>query len=237
MTHRVHPYIFRMGETTEWRSRWFSRKNYQSYLREDTLLREFLRRRLRAAHISAIEIARSPNVLHIALKTSRPGIIIGRGGGGVADLKKEIEKQLRRYWKHRPEMQQESARREVKVTIQEIRSPETDAAIIGQMVAEDIERRLSFRRVIKQTLEKVMAHKEIKGVKISLSGRLDGSEMARYEWAKKGRIPLQTIRADIDYAQCEALTTYGVIGVKVWIYKGDIFADKSAKNQQLTTDN
>ena len=225
MTHRVHPYIFRVGETTNWRSRWFNLKNYQHYLREDTILREFLNRRLRSAHISAIEIERSPNALHVILKTSRPGIIIGRSGEGMTELKKEIEKQLNRIGKHRRSHQRAGVRekRELKLTVEEVRSPETNAAIVAQVIVEDIERRLPFRRIMKQAVEKVMAHKEVKGAKVSLSGRLDGSEMARYEWTKKGRVPLQTIRADIDYDQRDAFTTYGVIGVKVWIYKGDVW--------------
>lgn len=223
MTHRVHPYVFRLGETTAWRSRWFTLKNYQEYLREDTLLREWLLKRLKTAHISAIDIERSPNTMNIILKTSRPGILIGRGGDGIIKLKKDIESFLVRTWRHRPEVRKKRAKREMKVTVEEVRSPETNAAIVAEMIVEDIEKRFPFRRILKQSVEKVAAHKEVQGVKVSLSGRLDGSEMARYEWLKKGQIPLQTIRADIDYAQKEAFTTYGVIGVKVWIYKGEVF--------------
>ncbi|MDO8561079.1 MAG: 30S ribosomal protein S3 [bacterium] len=226
MTHRVHPFIFRLGETTTWRSRWFNRKNYQEYLREDTLLREWLEKLLRSAHVSVIEIERSPNILNIILKTSRPGILLGRGGEGITKLKKDIEKRIIKLWKRRPLAKAKLGKREIKVTVEEIKSPETDASIVAQMMVEDIEKRFPFRRILKQTIEKVMSHKEAKGVKLSLSGRLDGSEMARYEWLKKGRVPLQTLRADIDYAQKNAYTTYGVIGVKVWIYKGDIFKKK-----------
>lgn len=229
MTHRVHPYIFRIGHTTAWRSRWFSHKTYQEHLREDTLLREWLKKKLASAHIAAIEIERSPNTLHVVLKTSRPGILIGRGGEGMAKLKKEIDVFLIKIWKRRPVAREKLGKREVKVTVDEVKSPETNAAIMAQMIAEDIERRLPFRRVLKQSLDKIMARKEVLGAKISLSGRLDGSEMARYEWAKRGRVPLQTMRADVDYMQKDAFTTYGVIGIKVWIYKGDIFADKPAK--------
>ena len=229
MTHRVHPFVFRIGETTTWHSRWFNRKNYRDYLREDTLLREWLLHLLRSAHISAIDIERSPNTLNIILKTSRPGILIGRGGDGITKLKKDIEQRLIKLWKGRPASRATLGKREVKVTVEEVKNPESDASIVAQMVVEDIEKRLQFRRILKQTVEKVMAHKEAKGVKISLSGRLDGAEMARYEWLKKGRIPLQTIRADIDYSQKTAFTTYGVIGVKIWIYKGDVFADKAVK--------
>jgi len=193
---------------------------------EDSRLREWLEPKLAASHIEAIEIERFPNTLHIIIKTARPGILIGRGGEGAEKLKEEIKKQIAKSWKRfniTPE------KRDVKLTIEEVRSPETHAAIVGQMIVEDIQARKPFRRVLKQMLEKVSTAREVKGVKIVLKGRLDGAEMARYEWGKKGRIPLQTIRADIDYAEKTAFTTYGTIGVKVWIYKGDIFADKLAK--------
>lgn len=226
MTHRVHPYIFRVGEIRPWKSRWFNEKKFSIYLMEDTKLREWLEPKLAASHIEAIEIERSPNTLHIIIKTARPGILIGRGGEGAEKLKEEIKKQITKAWKRfniTPE------KRDVKLTIEEVRSPETHAAIVGQMIVEDIQTRKPFRRVLKQMLEKVASAREVKGVKIVLKGRLDGAEMARYEWGKKGRIPLQTIRADIDYAEKTAFTTYGTIGVKVWIYKGDVFSD--AKNK------
>ena len=233
MTHRVHPYVFRLGETTTWRSRWFTRKNYQEYLREDTLLREWLLKLLKTAHIATIDIERSPNTMNIILKTSRPGILIGRGGDGITKLKKDIESFLIRAWRHRPEVRKKRAKLVLKVTVEEVRSPETNAAIVAQMIVEDIEKRLPFRRILKQSVEKVAAHKEVQGVKVSLAGRLGGSEMARYEWLKKGRVPLQTIRADIDYALKEAFTTYGVIGVKVWIYKGEVFKEDEKKEKQF----
>lgn len=224
MTHRVHPFIFRLGETTTWRSRWFNRKNFSEYLREDTLLREWLMKKLRPAHVAAVEIERSPNTLTIIIKTSRPGLLIGRGGEGIEKLKKEIGTRIIRMWKWYQRSKMKGAKREIKLTVEEIKSPETNAAVIAQLIIDDIEKRTPFRRILKRTVDKVMAHKEVKGVKISLSGRLDGAEMARYEWLHKGRVPLQTLRADIDYAQRDAFTTYGVIGVKVWIYKGDMFS-------------
>lgn len=223
MTHRVHPYGFRIGIIKPWKSRWFSRKKFVENLREDTLLREWLSEKLRQSHIESIDIERSPNVLHIILKTSRPGFLIGRSGEGAEKLKREVTQFLAkvgRRFKAPPE------KRELKLTIEEVRSPETHAAIVAQMIADDIEKRVPFRRVIKQALEKISASKEVKGVKVALKGRLDGAEMARYEWLKKGRVPLQTLRADVDYAEKTARTTYGTVGVKVWIYKGDIF-DKS----------
>lgn len=242
MTHRVHPYVFRLGQTTTWKSRWFNTKRFQSYLREDTLLREWLWKRLREAHVSSIEIERSPNTMNLIIRTSRPGILIGRGGEGIERLKKDIGKKLSALQRGRrpsvpmrnpaaerrvaPAGRASPEGRELKLTIEEVRSPETDARIVAEQIRDDIEKRIRFRRILKQTVEKVMSHKEVEGVKVMLSGRLDGAEMSRVEWSKKGRIPLQTIRAAIDYAFTEAHTTYGVIGIKVWIYKGEVFEEK-----------
>ncbi|MEK7099031.1 MAG: 30S ribosomal protein S3 [Patescibacteria group bacterium] len=230
MTHRVHPYIFRINQLTTWKSRWFNARRFSEYLREDTFLRAWLERKLRASHIERVEIERSPNSLHVILKTARPGILIGRGGEGATKLKTDIERFLarlsdRRPWRDKNRQIESGKKRELKLTIEEVRAPETHAAIAAQMIADDIEKRLPFRRVLRTALEKIAVAREVKGVKISLKGRLDGAEMARYEWGKKGRIPLQTIRADIDYAEKTAFTTYGTIGVKVWIYKGEVFAD------------
>ncbi|MDP3710403.1 MAG: 30S ribosomal protein S3 [bacterium] len=222
MTHKVHPYIFRIGQLRTWKSRWFNMKSLSTYLREDTLLREWLAKKLRSFHMESIEIERSPNVLQIILKTSRPGMLIGRGGEGMEQLKEDIKKKIYKIWKT---VGKEPGKRELKLNVEEIRSPETHAAIASQMIVDDLEKRIPFRRIMKQAIEKISASKEVHGVKISLKGRLDGSEMARYEWLKRGRIPLQTIRSDIDYAESTAFTTYGTIGVKVWIYKGDVFAD------------
>lgn len=226
MTHRVHPFVFRIGQTTNWKSRWFGIKRYADFLREDTLLREWLHKKLAKSFVSRVDIERSPNVLHIIISTSRPGFIIGRGGEGSTKLKMEIQKQLMNIWKKSGWKKTYPEKREIKLTIEEIKTPTLDAATVSQGIVEDLEKRLPFRRVMKQAIEKVSANKEAMGVKIALSGRLDGAEMARYEWAKEGRIPLQTIRANIDYASREALCAYGIIGVKVWIYKGDIFEEK-----------
>lgn len=226
MTHRVHPYIFRINQLYPWKSRWFNLKKFREYLREDTFLREWLEDRLRSAHIKSVEIERSPNTLHIIIKTSRPGILIGRGGEGAEKLKQDIQGRLIKVWKRFKVIPE---KRDIKLTIEEVRFPETHSAIAAQMIVEEIEKRIQFRRVMKQALEKISSAKDVKGVKISLKGRLDGAEMARYEWAKKGRIPLQTIRADVDYAEKTARTKYGSIGVKVWIYKGDVFSEVKDK--------
>ena len=229
MTHRVHPYVFRLGQTTTWKSRWFSQHKFKSYLREDTLLREWLFKRLEGVRVSNIEIERSPNTLIIIIKTSRPGILIGRGGEGIEKLKKEIDKMARSIEKRFNDVGVFAEKRELKLSVEETRSPETNASIVAEQIKEDIEKRARFRRILKQTIDKVMAHKDVKGVKVMLSGRLDGAEMSRTEWLKKGRVPLQTLRADVDYALAEAHTTYGVIGIKVWIYKGDVFEKEPIK--------
>lgn len=231
MTHRVHPYIFRIGTSRTWKSRWFSRKKFIQNLREDTLLREWLDKKLKQSHVKSIEIERSPQHAHVIIKTSRPGFLIGRSGEGAEKLKDDIKKFISKVSGRFSKQPEE--RQEIKLTIEEVHSPETHSAIAGQMIVDEIEKRIPFRRVLKQALEKISSSKEVKGVKIAIKGRLDGAEMARYEWGKKGRIPLQTIRADVDYAEKTAHTTYGTIGVKVWIYKGDVF-EKDTNDKRIT---
>jgi len=179
-----------------------------------------LNMRLKGMSVDAVEIERNDKEIRLIIKTSRPGIIIGRSGEGVNKLKKEIDMFLRKQrTTHKPEL---------KIDIEEIRSPESSARIVGQMVAEGLEKRMTFRRVMKQTVEKVMANRDVEGVRIILSGRLGGADMARKEELKKGRVPLQTLRADIDFARVEANLPYGVIGIKIWIYRGEVFADRKA---------
>ena len=195
-------------------------KKYKEFLRADITVREFLEKRLRGMYVSAVELERSQKTFRIVIKTSRPGMIIGKSGEGAVKLKTEILKLLH--------MEKISMTQGLKLDIEEIRSPESNAAIVAQMVAEGLEKRMPFRRVMKQTIEKVMANRDVKGVKIYLGGRLGGADMARSEELKRGRIPLQTFRADIDFARDKAHMTYGDIGIKVWVYKGDIF-DKEKK--------
>lgn len=214
MTHKVHPRAFRLGYTTDWKSRWFNRKKYKEYLKQDYYLREFIISRLKQAAIKEIEIKRSANSINIVIHAARPGIIIGRGGTGIQEIKREIIDKI---------FKGQTKDLDIKLDIEEIKKPETHAQIVAQSIAEQLERRMPFRRVMKQTLSKVMQSPEVKGVKISISGRLGGTEMARREWLKAGEMPLQTLRADIDYAHINAYTTYGVIGVKVWVYKGEKF--------------
>ncbi len=218
MSHTVHPYSHRLGIIRDWKSRWFGlNQKYRDYLKSDIMIRQFLEKKLRGMYISGIEFERSQKTFRIIVKTSRPGVIIGRSGEGAEKLRNDIVKEMKRLNLGHNE--------ELKIDIEEVRSPEANASIVCQMVAESLEKRLPFRRVLKQTVEKVMANREVLGVKILLSGRLGGAEMARKEELKKGRIPLQTFRADIDFCRYEAHMTYGNIGIKVWIYRGDIFAN------------
>ncbi len=217
MSHSVHPFSHRLGILRDWKSRWFtSDKKYREFLRVDVLLREYLWKRLRGMYVADIIIERSEKHMRVIISTSRPGMIIGRSGEGATKLRNDIAEFIKNL---KPQFAQE-----LKVDIQEVRSPESNSAIVGYMIAEGLEKRLPFRRVMKQMIDKVMANRDVKGVRIDLGGRLGGADMARQESLKKGRIPLQTLRADIDFAREKAHMTYGDIGIKVWIYKGEIFA-------------
>jgi small subunit ribosomal protein S3 len=221
MSHSVHPYSHRLGIIRDWKSRWFlADKDFRNALKADMLLREFLEKKMRGLYIASIEMERNQKSFRIIIKTSRPGVIIGRTGEGSVKLRNDIVKFSKKNKLVIP--------MDFKLDIEEIKSPESNAAIVAYMIAEGLEKRMPFRRVMKQTIEKVMANRDVLGVRIYLGGRLGGAEMARTEDLKKGRIPLQTLRADIDYAQEKAHMTYGDIGIKVWIYKGDIFAKKEA---------
>jgi small subunit ribosomal protein S3 len=214
MSHRVHPKVFRIRGIDDWQSQWFGKKNYKSNLEQDINIREFLKKELKSAIIDEIIIKRSANSIHIIIKAARPGIIIGRGGAGIQELKKKVISKI---------FKGKIKGIDIKIDVEEIRKAETKASIIGQAIAEQLERRMPFRRVIKQTIEKAIQNQEVKGIKVFVSGRLNGSEMARSEHLMKGSLPLQTIRANIDYAQINAHTIYGVIGIKVWINKGEVF--------------
>jgi small subunit ribosomal protein S3 len=220
MSHTVHPYAHRIGILRDWKSRWFGeRGQYSEFLRCDVLIREYLIKRLRGLYVAVVEIERGAKSFRIIIKTSRPGMIIGRSGEGQIKLRKDI---LRIITKNKL-----TVPLDFKLDIEEVKSPESSAPIVGQMIAEGLEKRLPFRRVIKQMVDKVMANREVKGVKVILSGRLGGAEMARVEKLRKGSVPLQTMRADIDFAREKAHLTYGDIGIKVWIYRGEVFeADK-----------
>jgi small subunit ribosomal protein S3 len=216
MSHSVHPYSHRLGIIRDWKSRWFGVPGtYQKYLNSDIVIREFLQKRMRGQNVGGVDIERGSNSLKVIIKTSKPGNIIGRSGDGTAKLKDEIMQKMRRAKVAIP--------KDVKIEIEEIRFPETSASLVGQMCAEGLEKRLPFMRVMKQAVEKTMANREAKGIKITMSGRLGGADMSRVETVRGGRLPLQTLRADIDFAREKAHLPYGDIGIKVWIYKGEIF--------------
>lgn len=231
MTHVAHPYVQRVGIIRDWKSRWFTTdpKQYREYIRVDAELRKFLTKRLKGMSVDTIEIERNQKAIRIIIKTARPGLVIGRSGEGAVKLKQEIDMLFRKA--------QLINKPEIKLDIEEIRTPESSANVVGQMIAEGLEKRMTFRRVMKQTVEKVMANRDVQGVRIKLSGRLGGADMARIEELKKGRIPLQTLRADIDFARVTARLPYGAIGIKVWIYKGDIFGDRKAGQKEAAPRN
>lgn len=212
MGRKINPFLHRLGIIRDWKSRWFNAGNYRKFLRKDVELRKFLQEKLKKALIDDVIIERSSNSMVVSVYSARPGIIIGRGGTGAEELKADIIKKI-------------GEKTEIKMNIIEIRNSELNANLVAQAVAEQIEKRAAFRKVLKQAIEKTMQNKRAQGIKIAVSGRLNGAEMSRVEWLSEGKIPLQTIRADIDFAKYTARTTYGAIGVKVWIYKGEIFED------------
>ena len=216
MAHKVHPKSFRIKGTEDWNIRGFYGKKMPQFLEEDFLIKDFLRKKLSEASVANIEIEHSANKLNIIIETARPGLIIGRGGDGINALKTEIEKKIARKIKNK-------TKREYKLEIKEVKNPWISSALVAQMAAQQIEKRIPFRQVLKKSIERVMTNREAKGIRMEVAGRLNGIEIARREWLGQGRLPRNTIRADIDYAQDEAHCTYGKIGIKVWIYKGDKF--------------
>lgn len=214
MGHKISPISFRLGFQKKWLSRWFGfGKKYTKFFREDYEIRQFLSKKLRNMSVDRVEIERSPDWLNIIIHTARPGLIIGRGGTGAEDLKKAIQKLINRS-------------PGVRLDVQEYKNPESSAAIMAESAVEQIERRIPYRRTLKQTLAKIMTNrKEVRGAKVEISGRLDGGEIARTEHLEEGNLPLQTLRADIDFAKRTAFTTYGTVGIKVWIYKGVKFEE------------
>ena len=221
MGNKVHPTGIRLGITTDWQSHWFeSKKAYREQLRKDVEIRQFVMAKWKPAAIASVTIERSANALRLIIHTSRPGVLIGRGGTGSEDLSRAIKK---RFFAGK--------KIDLKVDIQEVKSAELNAMLVGQQVAEQLEKRLPFRRVLKGMLDQVEGNKAALGVKIEISGRLGGAEMSRREWLSRGKIPLHTLRADIDFARTEARTTYGVIGVKTWIYKGEKFTTKETETK------
>jgi small subunit ribosomal protein S3 len=215
MGHKVNPTSFRLKITDTWKSKWFSRHNYVDQLQEDVRIREYLETHLKRAGLSRIDLERfNDGTITVIIRTTMPGLIIGKGGAGIEELKKRIKTKL-------------GIKKELKVNIEEVRDMNLQAQVIANGIAEQLEKRAAFRKLMKQSLEQVM-NAGAKGVKVAIGGRLNGAEIARTEHLSSGKIPLHTLRADIDFARSTAMTTYGTIGVKVWIYRGDIY-DKEQK--------
>lgn len=211
MGHKTNPTGLRIGIVTEWKSRWFgAKKEFKKNLREDVLIREFVFKRWKAAGIADVTIDRSSGKVRLVIHTSRPGVLIGRGGTGIEDLTRVVK---RRFFAGK--------KVDFKVDVEEVKRFEESAMLVAQQVAEQLEKRIPFRRALKSTIEQVRSNTKVEGVKIEISGRLGGAEMSRREWLSQGKIPLHTLRADIDFARYNAYTTYGVIGVKTWVYKGE----------------
>ena len=214
MGQKVHPHGFRLGFNKTWRSRWFADKDYAKLLHEDLKLRDSLKERFAHAGVSKIEIERAANKVKVNVHTARPGIVIGKRGAGIEQVKKELQ----RFTKN-----------EVFLNIVEVRKAEIDAQLVAENIATQLERRIAFRRAMKKAIQTAMKF-GAKGIRVACSGRLGGAEMARYEWYREGRVPLHTLRADIDYGFAQAKTTYGIIGCKVWVCRGDILPTKGANS-------
>ena len=210
MGHKVHPYGFRLGVSRTWNAKWYAGKGYTDLLKEDISIRQLVTRRLANASVSGVEIERGINHVTVTIHTAKPGIVIGKGGANVEALRQQIGR---------------LTTRKVKLEIKEIRQPELDAVLVAANIAQQLTRRIAFKKAMKQAVQRTMKA-GARGVKINVAGRLGGSEMARREWEKEGRVPLGTLRADISYGQVLARTTYGAIGVKVWIYRGDIMPER-----------
>jgi small subunit ribosomal protein S3 len=216
MGHKINPTSLRMNITETWKSKWFSKGNFSKQLKEDVKIREYLELHLKKAGLVRIDIERlNDGTITVIIKTTKPGIIIGKGGAGIEELKKKIKQKL-------------GIKQELKVNIEEIRDVNLQAQVIANGIAEQLEKRVAFRRLMKQSLEQIM-NAGAKGAKVAIGGRLNGADIARTEHLSSGKIPLHTLRADIDFARSTAFTTYGTVGIKIWIYKGDIFEER--KNQ------
>jgi small subunit ribosomal protein S3 len=219
MGQKVHPTGFRLGYTKDWNAHWFAKgKNFEKFLQEDIKIRRYIKERLKEAGISKIVIDRASDRLSVSIYTARPGLVIGRRGQEVDELRREIMELV--------------GKTEININVHEVRIPELDAELVAQSIAQKIEQRVSHRRAMKRAVEMAI-RMGAKGIKVQAKGRLGGAEIARKEWYHKGRVPLQTLRADIDYAQETAITKYGTIGVKVWLYKGDILKKVEEEEEVL----
>jgi small subunit ribosomal protein S3 len=214
---KVHPIGFRLGVIKTWDSKWFEHKNYAQWLHEDIRIREFVKKSLNHAGVSKVEIERAANKVKVNVHTARPGIVIGKRGAGIETVKKDL---------------QQFTKNEVFLNIVEVRKAETDAQLVAENIATQLERRIAFRRAMKKAIQTAMKF-GAKGIRVACSGRLGGAEMARYEWYREGRVPLHTLRADIDYGYAIGKTTYGTIGCKVWICRGEVLPGKAGKAAEL----
>lgn len=231
MGQKINPFSLRLGVVKTWPARWFfkgGKQSYAQFLQEDEVIRKVVKAKISQAGIAGLEIERTSNNLRILIRAARPGLIIGQGGKGIEDLAKSIERQLRKLRGEKAKLPN------VSLNVEELKRSDVSAAYIGQQIAWDIERRMHFRRVMKKQIDQIMQNKDVKGVKITCKGRLGGAEIARTETLKKGALPLQTLRADIDFAHATAYTTYGTIGIKVWIYKGEVFNRKEKQDDRET---
>ena len=220
MGQKVHPVGIRLGISTDWNSKWYaSTKDYPDLLNADIKVRDFLRKKLASANVSRIQIERPTRALLVTIHTARPGVVIGKKGADIENLRREVAKIAGLHMNN------------VKINIEEIRKPELDAQLVAESIAQQLERRVMFRRAMKRSMQNTMRMGG-QGVKIKVAGRLNGAEIARSECYHEGRVPLHTLRADIDYGVAEALTTYGIIGIKVWIYKGEVFDLEQKKSAQ-----
>jgi small subunit ribosomal protein S3 len=215
---KVHPIGFRLGVIRSWESKWYEEKNYAKWLHEDIRLREFVKEKLGQAGISRIEIERAASKIKVNVHTARPGIVIGKRGAGIETIKKDL---------------QALTENEVYLNVVEVRKAETDAQLVAENIAQQLERRIAFRRAMKKAVQTSLKF-GAKGIRVACAGRLGGSEMARYEWYREGRVPLHTLRADIDYGFAEAKTTYGKIGVKVWVMRGEVLPASTVARQART---
>ncbi|MEY3866497.1 MAG: hypothetical protein RLZZ338_388 [Cyanobacteriota bacterium] len=209
MGQKIHPIGFRLGITQEHRSRWFADpKNYPGLLQEDFKIRAFVEKTLSNAGISAVKIDRKADQIDLEVQTARPGVVVGRGGTGIEQLRVGLQQKL-------------GSNRQIRINVVEVQRVDADATLIAEYIAQQLERRVSFRRVVRQAITRAQKA-GIEGIKIQVSGRLNGAEIARTEWTREGRVPLHTLRADIDYSYCTAQTIYGILGIKVWVFKGEI---------------
>jgi len=216
MSHRVHPKAYRLREIKDWYSRWYTQKNLSTYLEEDFKIRNFLEKRLKDCGVQNIEIEKFPDKINIIINSSRPGLIIGKGGKGIEEIKQRLDNKILKnnFLKKK---------KQIKIDIKEVRDPWYQANLVSQWIAFRIEKRFPYRKVLKQAIEKVTTSKAVKGIRVQVAGRLNGAEIARREWLKVGLLPRQNLRAEIDYGTANAYCSYGVVGVKVWIYKGERF--------------